>query len=68
MSKLVKLELESGHNQTLTVPDEYKVHDSLIDTASPGAWVIIPTETGGHFAVRAGTILSLAVESADVVR
>jgi hypothetical protein len=67
MARQVKLDMDSGHHQTVTVPEGFKIHDVLITAESPSAWVIIPTVTGGAFAARAGTILSIAVEDDEVV-
>jgi hypothetical protein len=65
MARLVKIDMDSGHHQTVKAPDSFKVHDVLVSAEQPNAWVIIPTETGGFFCTRAGTILCLAVEDEE---
>ena len=62
MGRLVKLTLESGYSQTVRVADNYKIHDALVTAESPSSWVIIPSDTGGAFAARAATIISIAME------
>lgn len=66
-NKKVLLDLEAGHKQTLLVKPDFKIHDVLIEVDNPGAWVIIPTVTGGFFCMRSGLITAIAVEDEDAV-
>lgn len=65
MAKLVKIDLDTGHHQTVKAPNSFKVHDVLLASDTATAWVIIPTVTGGFFCMRAGTIQAIAVEDEE---
>jgi hypothetical protein len=55
----VKVTMLEDYVQIVDGAEGFDLEAALLNIESPGQWVIIPDAEGGHFASRAGNIVSI---------